>query len=195
MFVRILIAGIVGGILMFMMGAVGHMVFQLQSRAMAKFPDEKAFVEQVKGHNLKPGMYDFPAATPEAQSDTKAYEALNERYKAGPSGLLLIMPTGEDMMGPQTLAMELIANTLAALLAAWIVSLLPANVNFFQRWGVLFLMGVIGWLSLTASYGIWYRFPPQFVHDELYCAMLEWAVAGAAIAAIVRRPAVAPPVK
>lgn len=193
MVVRILIAGIVGGILMFMMGAVGHMVFQLQSRAMASFPNEQAFVEQVRGHNFQPGLYGFPEATPEAEKDPAAYEQLNERYKAGPSGMLLIAPTGEDMMGPQTLGMELAANTLAALLAAWIVALLAPDVNFFQRWGVLFLMGVIGWLSLSASYGIWYRFPPQFVHDELYCAMLEWAVAGAAIAAIVRKPsAIAP---
>ena len=195
MWLRILIAGIVGGILMFTMGAVGHMVFQLQGRAMSQFPDEEAFIDQVRGHNFKPGMYGFPESTPEMEKDPQGYEKLNERYKTGPSGMLVIVPPGQDMMSSETLGMELVANTLAALLAAWIVSLLAANVNFFQRWGVLFLMGVIGWLSLSASYGIWYRFPPQFVHDELYCAMLEWAVAGAAIAAIVRRSPAAAPAK
>jgi hypothetical protein len=48
-------------------------------------------------------------------------------------------------------------------------------------------MAIFGWLSLSASFGIWYRFPWPFIRDDLLCAILEWCVAGAAIAGIVSR--------
>ncbi|HJS07483.1 MAG TPA: hypothetical protein VJ809_07470, partial [Pirellulales bacterium] len=144
----------------------------------------------IKGRKLKPGLYSFPEMPKEdAQIDmAKAYAEVNERYKDGPAGLLLIAPTGEDMMGPKTLGLEWATNTGAAFLAAWIVSLFGTDVGFIRRWLAVVVIGLIAWLSIAASYGIWYRFPHDFVHDELYCALLEWAVAGLVIAAIVRRP-------
>jgi hypothetical protein len=96
------------------------------------------------------------------------------------------------MMPPQTLIMEWLTNTLAALAAAWVVSLMGADVGYDRRCGAVIAIGVIGWLSITASYGIWYRFPHQFVHDELFCILLEWSVTGAAIAGIVRRRPIVP---
>jgi hypothetical protein len=189
MMARIVLAGVVGGILAFAMGAVNHMVFSLQDRAMSNMADEAIFIDLLKGRHLKPGLYVFPGMPREvAKADQeRVYNELNEHYKAGPAGLLLIAPTGEDMMGPKQLGFELATDTLAAFIAAWIVSLMARDVAFIQRWGAVVCMGVFAWLSLTASYGIWYRFPHEFVHDELLCAVIEWGVAGAAIAAVVRR--------
>jgi hypothetical protein len=50
-------------------------------------------------------------------------------------------------------------------------------------------MAIFGWVSLTASYGIWYHFPWPFIRDDLLCTILEWCVGGAAIAGIVTRKA------
>jgi hypothetical protein len=190
---RIFIAGIVGGILAFVMGAVCHAVLQLQSRTLARIPDEPAFIEHIRGRNLNPGLYSFPEMAKEAadQDMAKAYAGVNEKYRAGPAGLLLTAPTGEDMMSPKTLGLEWATNTAAAFLAAWLVSLFGADVGFVRRWLAVVVIGVVSWLSIAASYGIWYRFPHNFIHDELYCALIEWAVAGIAIAAIVRRPTLA----
>jgi hypothetical protein len=187
MWLRILLAGIVGGILMFCMGFVSHAVLGLQGRTIDNIPDSAAFVEHVKGRNLKPGLYFFPNMPKGAdESDPAKLSEANERYKAGPAGLLLIMPPGHDLMPPQTLVMEWLTNTLAALLAAWVISLVGPGVNYGGRCLAVTAIGVIGWLSIAASYGIWYHFPHQFVHDELFCVLLEWTVAGAAMAAIVR---------
>jgi len=191
MWARILIAGIVGGVLVFFMGAFNHMALGLQGRTILDLPDEPTVVDFVKDRELKPGLYGFPAMPKDEKDKSKAYAETNARYKAGPAGLLLIAPTGEDMMGPKTLGLELATDVVAALLAAWIVSLFAADVGFVRRWLAVLLMGIFAWFSLTASYGIWYRFPHDFVHDEFLCAALEWGVAGLAIAAIVRRKPVA----
>ena len=149
MWIRILIAGLVGGVLVFAMGAISHAALGLQGRTIVNLPDEKILVEQVKGHHLKPGLYGFPGqpTSKNPQERQREFADVQKRFRAGPAGFLLIAPTGEEMMS-----------------------------------------GVFAWFSLSASYGIWYRFPHDFIHDEFYCAVLEWGVAGLAIAAIVKRP-------
>jgi hypothetical protein len=194
MWLRILLAGIVGGVLIFFMGAFNHMVLGLQGRTLQNVPESESFVELVKSKSLKPGLYVFPdMPTGPDGSDKAKYEEANRRYKEGPAGMLLIAPTGQDMMGGETLGKELATNVIAALFASWIVSLISAEVGFVRRWLAVFVIGIIGWFSFVASYGIWYRFPHNFVHDEFLCAVLEWGVAGVAIAAIVRRKANVPP--
>jgi len=187
MWLRILIGGIVGGILVFFTGAFNHMVLGLQGRTLHNLPDSASFIDQVKGRDLAPGLYMFPdMPTGETGKDPEKYKAANEAYKKGPAGMLLIVPTGQDMMSGETLAKEFATNTVAALIVAWIVSLMSADVGFVRRWLAVFLMGAFAWFSIAASYGIWYRFPHDFIHDEFLCSILEWGVAGLAIAAIVR---------
>jgi hypothetical protein len=186
MWLRILLAGIAGGILAFFMGAVSHMVFQLQGRTMLNVPYETKLVEHLKGHALGPGLYMIPGVPAGAEGEQAKMNELNERYKAGPAGLLLIAPAGQDMMGPGTLGSELYSDVMAALVAAWMLSKFASTVGYFNRWMAVLLLAVFSWFSLTASYHIWYRFPLEFIRDEFYCAALEWGVAGLAIAAIVR---------
>jgi hypothetical protein len=188
MWLRILIAGIIGGILVFLMGFVAHAFLELQGRAFQNIPEGETFVDQLKARSLKPGLYWFPDMPMGADQNDKAkMDEANARYKSGPAGMLLVVPTGNDMMTLQTLGLEFATDVVAALLAAWIVSLISVDVGFGRRWLAVVVMGAFAWFSLTTSYGIWYHFPHTFVHDEFLCALLEWSVAGVAIAAIVRR--------
>jgi hypothetical protein len=188
MWARILIAGIIGGILVFVMGFISHGILQLQGRAFQNIPEGESFVDQLKARSLKPGLYWFPDMPMGADQNDKAkMDEANARYKVGPAGFLLVMPSGHDMMTLEMLGMEFATDVVAALLAAWIVSLIGTDVGFGRRWLAVVTMGAFAWFSLSTSYGIWYHFPHKFIHDEFLCALLEWSVAGIAIAAIVRR--------
>lgn len=188
MSLRIIAAGLVGGLLIFITGAFNHMVLNFEARAMQPLPDEEAFKAVLSSQQVKHGIYPFPYHDEKTASvdQEKAYEKLNEIYKAGPNGLLIVGRTGEDMMSAHELGGEFGTNCFAALAIAWIVSRFAPQTRFFTRWLAVVLMGVAAWLSLSASQAIWYRFPGSFVHDELYGVLLESAVAGLAIAAIVR---------
>ena len=48
MAVRILIAGIVGGFLVFFMGFVSHAVFNWQGRTMSNVPEADTFIDHLK---------------------------------------------------------------------------------------------------------------------------------------------------
>lgn len=195
MWLRIVISGIVGGVVVFCMGAMNHEVLRFQVRTFLKIPESKTFSNDLTARDLKHGLYVFPdMPTAAEQSDAQKMAAFNERYSSGPSGMLLIVHKGPVLMG-ENLGKEFFSNIFAALMASWIVSLIAADVGFARRWFAVVVMGIFSWISLTASYGIWYRFPHDFVHDELYCALLEWGVAGLVIAAIVRRVPVATPVQ
>jgi hypothetical protein len=179
---RVILAGILGGAIVFFCGFVEHAVFKWGQPTAP--PDEQGLIDPVKSLSLPPGVYYFPrmgADVPEAER-----EKANERYRQGPSGLLVIGRTGEEPLSFKRLGLEGLSNIAAAFIAAWILAQLMPGTGFFQRWRIVLLVGVFAWLSVDASYGIWYAFSWSLIRDQLFCALFEWGVAGLAIAAIVK---------
>ena len=188
--VRIILAGVLGGIVMFMSGAFEHMALNWGGRTIKVLADDKAARDFFAAQKASHGVYAFPSAGAHA---TEA--ELNELYKQG-NGIIFIGRIGEDMMSPFQLGMEAASNVVVALLAAFIVSRLRVGAGFGLRWLVVVLIGIAGWFSIAASHAIWYRFHWDFVRDELLCATLESALAGLLIAWLVKpaeQNATAPP--
>lgn len=186
--IRVILAGILGGIAIFMVGGVSHSVFYLQSRAAVALPDESALMEVIKDQKLEHGVYGFPEipmnAKPE-ELEAKAAEH-EKKYMEGPNGLLFIGRKNEKPMTPRELGMECGTNVVAALLCSFILALMSPKNGFATRLCVCFLIGLIAWLSIDASYGIWYRFPNVWVMDGLIGSLTEWLIAGALMSAIVK---------
>ncbi|MBI1830636.1 MAG: hypothetical protein HYR84_04210 [Planctomycetes bacterium] len=196
--VRVLLAGLVGGILVFGAGAFNHMMLDLEGRAFQQFAKDDEVRAFITKQDLKPGLYRFPGIADgfdkmSGDDRTKEMERFSKRYKEGPSGLVVIAPTGEEPMGPQQLIAEFVTNVLAALIAAWIVANTSVGTSYFIRWVVVLNLGLFTWLCTSASYGIWYRFPVAFIQDGLFGSLIEWGVAGLAIAAIASQPDEPPP--
>jgi hypothetical protein len=110
---RILIAGILGGLAMFAGGAFSHMFLDLESRQFARMNNEIAAKDFITAQSFRSGMYDFPTRSADydrmSQAEKEAdANRLNSDFKQGPSGLLIIAPTGEDKMGPKQLGGEFI---------------------------------------------------------------------------------------
>lgn len=182
---RVLLAGIVGGLVAFFCGAFNHMVLDWGNRAFTPIKDPARVKAFFKEENFSPGIYQFPAmpkGTPKEKTD-EVMKALNEEYKEGPAALIIVQPTGQDMMGLDTLGMELLTNIGCALIVAWIAA--QCRPGYFNRFLVVLLAGLFGWLSISESYHIWYRFPWEFIRDELYGSISEWSIAGLFITMII----------
>src|SRR5436190_21334428 len=180
--VRILVAGLVGGILVFFMGFVEHELLGWSARTFLRLEKNAEFRDYLRGDKLGPGMYPFPQM-PKDKTPAET-ERFSKEWKPGPSGFLIVAPPGDLNMG-KMLGGEFISNVIASLIAAWIVSLISADKTFLWRWKAVVLMGIFGWMSIVASQGIWWQFPWPFIRDELLCTILEWCVGGAAIAGLV----------
>lgn len=193
--IRVLVAGVLAGALVFVGGFISHMALELEGRDFKRVEDEAAVREFLGKKVPEAGIYAYPACAGKneglsAEEQQKAWERLNEEYKKGPAGLLVVAPTGEDAMGPKQLGLELATNVVAALIAAWIVSRTAPGTGFFTRWTIVVLLGAFTWVSTSASFAIWYRFPVPFILDGLYSSLIEWALAGLLIALVVRPKAV-----
>ena len=191
---RVILAGLLGGALMFGGGFVEHMMLDWVGRQMKQPLEESALRNEFRKHFPDAGVYGFPHPPKDFKTMSKAdqektWHELGEEYKKGPSAFVIVAPTGEEMMDWKTLTSEFGTNVLAALFAAIVVSMTRPSIGFCGRWFVCFLFGAFAWVSVNASYHIWYRFPWAWVQDELFCSLLEVGVAGIVIAAIVRPPA------
>lgn len=181
---RIIVAAIVGGIIVFVWGAVAHMALPMGEMGLSTLQNEAPFMDYVKSVPAS-GMYFYPGMdmsrkpTPEEQ---KAWEA---KIKAGPSGLLIVTKS-DGGMTPQRLINEFLSNVAAALVAAILISFMVGS--WLKRGFAVALFGVFGVISLVVSYWNWYGFPGAFLCAEAITEIVGWFLAGLVMAKIVRPP-------
>lgn len=180
---RIIIAGVLGGLAMFIWSAFSHMVLPLGEVGFRQMPNEAAVVSTLKPNLNESGIYFYPGM--DMQNATDAEQAAwAEKYKAGPRGMLIHHPTGAEPMGPGMLGTELLSNILACLAAALVISWL---ICFF--WGRVAAAGLIGlaaWLSIDVSLWNWYGFPTNYMLAQGVDQVIGWLSAGLMIALVLR---------
>jgi len=176
---RFLVAGLLGGILMFIWTAIAHMALPLGQTVFNQLSGEPVVLGAMKAATGdKDGLYFFPWV------DMKAPDAMKKSadlMKINPSGLLLYHPAGSgvsDMAGP--MIKEFVKELIQALIAAFIVSMIMAS--FFSRVVLVTLIGVSGTLMTNASYWIWYGFPLNYTIAAFITDIVGAFVAGIAIA-------------
>jgi len=182
---RIILAAVLGGLVMFFWGAFSHMALGLGSSSIKQIPNEAAVVEQMRSNIVEPGIYFVPGADMSRTMTEVEMSEYAARHKEGPTATIVYHPTGTDMISLPRLGNELASNILAALVAAIILAF--AAVGFGRAWMISTLIGVTGWLSISASYWNWYRFPTRFVIDELLDQVVGWLLSGFVLAFIMRR--------
>lgn len=179
---RVLIAGILGGIVLFNWGFVAHMVLPIGMMGIITAPNEPVLRNHLREHLPEPGVYMIPGMpakpTPE---QTKKHD---EDYKTGPNGLLFVDPSGGDPSLPPHLIKEVVANILSALLAAALLACV--NVKYFARVVFVTALGGFAWLVAWVPYWNWYSFSLEFTIARAVELIVGWLLAGLVIGAIVK---------
>ncbi len=181
---RVLVAGIVGGIVMFLWGAVSHMMLPIGSMGFTPMPNEDAVVSTLKESITQPGLYFFPGRDMRAKMAPEQEEAWLTKLRAGPVGMVVYTPEGGEMMEPMQLVTEFAFNVLAVLLGSFIIARMA--VGYGVRVLCFMLLGVIAWLSISASHWNWYNFPTDFSIGELIGEAGGWLLVGLVAGAIVK---------
>jgi hypothetical protein len=180
--VKIILAGIVGGILIFCWGFVAHMVLHFGDMGIEPMPPAaEAAVLPVIRENIKTrGFYFFPGMSKEDMhsGNMAAMEAQAEKARQGASGIMIIAPIGEGGMNPMQLVKELATDIAAALLGALIIFWGVDRSSLFRTFGMSLAMGLMAWFLIDTSYNIWYRFPRDFIIGEALTEVVGFAIAG-----------------
>jgi hypothetical protein len=193
---RIIIGGVLGGIVLFCWGALSHMVLQLGDVGIKSLPSEEAALPALSATVKEPGLYFFPGldmkamrALPKEQCEaiTKAW---TEKWKTGPRGLLIIHPeatTAEPMTGG-TLGRQFGTDACACLLVAFLMSQLSATSRYGCRVGVATTVGFLAAWVICVPYWNWYGFPGNFTLAQIADRTIGFTLAGLVMAALVKPP-------
>jgi len=185
---RRLLAAIAGGIVVFIWSAVSHMALGLGSAGIRTLPNEERMAQAIRGVVTEPGLYFFPGMDPSRKMTPEEERAWTERYRRGPSGLMIVQPGGRDPMEPTQFVVELLADILAAGVAASLLAGLGGPL--LARAGAVGLLGLFEWADLSVSYWNWYKFPTLYTGAALVEQVVGWTLAGLVMALMLRpRPA------
>lgn len=185
---RIVLAGLLGGIVVFFWGALAHMVLPIGMMGM-QVPADAAQQDALAGlqRNFSAeGVYMLPALPKEQWSDEAAADAFAARAAQQPYAFVVYQPQGTNYMErfPILLAKQAAVCILAALLAAWLVSMIAAG--YIQRSLIVGSLGLFAWLVVNVPYWSWYRFPFEFTVGAFLEQVIGWLLAGYVIAWVLK---------
>jgi hypothetical protein len=177
---RIVLAGILGGLALFVWGGLSHMVIGLGNVGVQNI--QRPVYDAMKASIAQSGFYFFP------ESDMKGN--INNEFKGGPTGILIFKPTGAGASMTGQLVNEAILNIVQALIAAFLLTLVTLT-RYPQRVGFVFVLGVLSAIATNIEYWNWYGFPASYSLASMVDKLVGFMVVGLIVAAIVKPRAAA----
>jgi len=183
---KVLLPGILGGLLVFIWSAISHMVLPIGAMGLKTIPSsEDAVLIALKSNIQQPGLYFMPGYDMSRKPTEAEQTAFNAKYEAGPTAFLVYHPTGQKPMSPWQLIRQALFNILCGLIAAFIISTTVASLT--TRGVMVMLMGLFAWLAFSVPHWNWYRFPAAFTIGEGLDEVIGWLLGGFLIAWLLQR--------
>ena len=188
---RIFIAGIVGGIVMFIWTSIAHMAIPALAEAgMSELPNESAVVDALKsGIGNSAGFYMFPGSGLGPESTLAARREAREKnmeqkLASGPSGIVVFHAL-RPLNLPRRLTIEFATEVLEAILVIFLLSstrLLTAG----SRILFVTIAGVLAALATNVSYWNWYGFPKRYTLAYMFIQIVGFFLVGVVSALMLR---------
>jgi hypothetical protein len=190
---RIILAGVLGGIAMFLWSAFAHMaVPALGEAGLKELPNQQPMLAALKaGLGDKAGLYLFPGLgvgdNPTKEQKTEAMTHLDERLANNPSGLLMYHPTGaRPLTMGKWLTIEFLKEVLESILAVFLLAQ-TRIVSFGGRVGFILVAGILAAISTNLSYWNWYGFPGVYTAAYMTTQIIGFLCAGLVAALMLRK--------
>jgi hypothetical protein len=174
---RILLAGVVGGVALFMWGGLAHMVLGLGSIGIKDLP-QQSVLDSLRTSVTESGFYMFP----KVDSSGKPLPGL----AGGPNGILIYHATGAGAPMTSQLINECALNIVMALCAAFLLSLAPGLNGYGARVGFVTFLGLMVGLMTHAQYWNWYGFPLNYTLSYIGVDIVGFLIVGLVAAQFVK---------
>jgi hypothetical protein len=191
---RILLAGLLSGIAMFMWTSIAHMATPLGLVGIREIPNEQAVLStmqttlgQDQGLFLFPGM-GVPPDAPRAQR-SEAMKNYQQILDKNPSGILIYKPAGQKAITPGQLGREFGLELAEAFLLALLLSMTTLR-TFGSRMGFVIVVGIIAAITTNMSYWNWFGFPTNYTMAAMFVEAMKYVAAGVVVALVLGRGAV-----
>src|SRR5215468_1008036 len=183
---KVLLPGILGGLLVFVWSAIAHMVLPIGDMGFNGIPNnEDALLNAMKSNIQQSGLYLLPGIDMSRKPAEAEMNAWQLKYEAGPTAFLVYHPTGVKAMSPGQLIRQALFQILGGLIAAFIISATVASLT--TRGVMVMLMGLFAWLAISAPHWNWYHFPAAFTIGAGLDQVIGWLLGGFLIAWLIQR--------
>lgn len=167
---RIALASVAGGLLLFAWGAMSHVGIGLYDPVFHEFEDEGIVLEALEEQAPRSGLYFAPLAYEDR--DARLYALVNVAFPDAQRPFVAIMITG------------LMIHVVSVLLVTLLL-LNRMSDDYWRRVGSYSAAGVIIAFVANAYYWNWFSFPALYFALSIGDALVGWTLAGLASAAII----------
>ena len=188
---RILLAGILGGIVMFIWTSIAHMALPLGEAGIGEIPNESVVLSAMQSSmGEKTGLYIFPGlgvgknATREQKNE--AMKQMQQRIAANPSGILMYHPPGRQFAFGKSLAVEFSTEVLQAILVIWLLAQTRIG-GFAGRVGFVLMAGILASITTNVSYWNWYGFPGVYTASYILIKIVGFVLVGVIAGLVLRK--------
>ena len=177
---RILLGAVIGGVVMFVWGALAWMALPLHTATVKSIPNEDALRAVIRDNVKSPGFYALPGWTANREEQ-------EQKYRQGPRGALVLWPGGGEPYMAKTFVTGFVLDVLAAFVAAWLLSKAVGGLaSYGARVQFVAVTGLFAGIVTHLAYWNWMEFPPDYTVAYLADLVIGWTLVGLVLAAIVK---------
>jgi hypothetical protein len=196
---RVLLAGVLGGIAMFIWTSIAHMALPLGEPGIREIPNESAVLSAMQSSiGEQRGLYIFPGPgvgpNPTRQQKKEAMNSLPEKYANNPSGILMYHPPGRPFGLARGLGIEFATELLESILAVFLLAQ-TRIASFAGRVGFVFVAGILAAIATNVSYWNWYGFPCVYTAAYMLIQIVGFICVGIVAALVSGKENFKPPGK
>ena len=185
---KILLAGILGGVVMFIWTSIAHMALPLGEAGIREVANESAVLSAMQSNiGDQTGLYIFPGPGVEKnatrQEKNEAMKHMAEKMATNPSGILMYHAPGRPFTIGKWLGIEFGTELLEAILVAFLL-VQTRIVSFSGRVGFVLVAGILAAITTNVSYWNWYGFPCVYTASYMFIQIVGFLLVGV-VAALV----------
>jgi hypothetical protein len=193
---KIIIAGILAAVVMYIWSSIAHVVLPIGEMGISSTANEQAVLSAMKANISEPGLYFLPGheimtpefkAMPKAQQDA-AMKAFQEKAATMPSAIMVYRPVAGEFNWVKYLGLEFLSDLVAGWIfayALWVA--LPRVTTFAGRIAFVTLLGTLPFIVSDFSYWNWYGYPTRFEVGQILDYVVGALLAGIVLAWFFRR--------
>ena len=188
---RVILAGIVGGVVMFIWTGIAHMVLPLGEEGISQIGAEseaplldamKASLGDRNGLFVFPGLNVGRNATRQEKKD--AMKQIAEKSANGPSGILMYHPTRPFTFG-KWLGIEFVTELFEAILVVCLLAQTRLT-TFLGRLSFVTTAGILAAIATNVSYWNWYGFPKRYTVAYMFIEVVGFFFVGIVAALLLK---------
>jgi hypothetical protein len=180
---RIILAGMLGGIAMFIWTSIAHMALPLSHAGVRELPNESAVLAALET-NLgdKSSLYVFPGLgvgdNPTREQMSEGMKHMEEKLANNPSGFLMYhAKASRSISMPKLLTIEFATELLEAILVVFLLAQ-TGIASFGGRVGFVFVAGILAAIATNVSYWNWYGFPGVYTAAYMFIQVVGFLCTG-----------------